>query len=198
MRTLFGKVEEDVVKVSGLLEGKNVNLRIMEKEDLPQLAEWFNKSEVFGEYNPLRQMARTEVEKILEGPNELKPFFIEKKDGSKIGFIAHFCVLHVGGRLLEIGYSLVPSERRKGYCSEAVEIMVDYLFLSRDALRVQATTDVRNLGSQKVLEKAGFKKEGTIRKVFFIRGDWRDAFLYSVLREEWKEPKILARTKVES
>ena len=175
-----------------------MNLRIMEKEDLPQLAEWFNKPEVFGEYNPLRQMARTEVEKILEGPNELKPFFIEKKDGSKIGFIAHFYVVHVGGRQLEIGYSLVPSERRKGYCSEAVEIMVDYLFLSRDAMRVQATTDVRNLGSQKVLEKAGFKKEGTIRKVLFIRGDWRDAYLYSVLREEWKEPKILARTKVES
>jgi ribosomal-protein-alanine N-acetyltransferase len=181
-----------------LLEGKNVNLRVVEKEDLPLLAEWFNRPEVFGEYNPLRQTSRTEFEKILEGPNELKPFFIEKKDGGKIGFIAHFYVPHVGGKLLEVGYSLLPDERGKGYCTEALEIMVDYLFLSRDSMRVQAITDVRNAGSQKVLGKAGFKKEGTLRKLLFMRGDWRDAYVYSILREEWKEPKMLTRTKAES
>jgi ribosomal-protein-alanine N-acetyltransferase len=178
-----------------LLEGKNVNLRVMDKEDLPLFAEWFNKPEVFGEYNPLHQMSKTETEKMLENPLELKPFIIERKDGSKIGFVAHFYVLHPGGKLLEIGYSLVPNERGKGYCTEAVEIMVDYLFLSKETTRIQACTDMRNLASQKVLEKAGFKKEGTMRKYFFIRGELRDAFVYSILREEWKEPKILTRTE---
>jgi RimJ/RimL family protein N-acetyltransferase len=72
--------------------------------------------------------------------------------------------------------------------------MVDYLFLSKNIERIQAQTDVRNVGSQKVLEKAGFKKEGTIRKLFFLRGQLRDACLYSILREEWKEPKILTKT----
>ena len=177
-----------------VLEGKNVNLRIMEKEDLPQFAEWVNNPEVFGEYNPLRQISRTEAEKMLETPLELKPFFIEKKDGSKIGFVAHFYVLHVAGRQLEIGYSLVPSERGKGYCTEAAQLMVDYLFLSKDTMRIQAQTDPRNVASQKVLEKAGFKKEGTLRKNFFERGEWRDAYIYSILREEWKEPRILTRT----
>ncbi|MGA2309032.1 MAG: GNAT family protein [Candidatus Bathyarchaeia archaeon] len=126
---------------------------------------------------------------------ELKPFIIEKKDGSKIGFVSHFYVLHPAARQLEIGYILVPSERGKGYCTEAVNIMVDYLFLSNNIERIQAQTDVRNVGSQKVLEKAGFKKEGTIRKLFFLRGQLRDACLYSILREEWKEPKILTRTE---
>jgi len=177
-----------------LLEGKNVNLRVMEKEDLPLLAEWFNRPEVSGEYTPLRQMSKTEAEKMLESPNERKPFIIEKKDGNKIGFITHFCVLHIAGRQLEIGYSLVPNERGKGYCSEAVKIMVDYLFLSKDTGRIQAQTDPRNIASQKVLEKVGFKKEGTLRRNFFMRGEWRDAYIYSILREEWKEPKILTRT----
>jgi RimJ/RimL family protein N-acetyltransferase len=177
-----------------LLEGKNVNLRVMEKEDVPQFAEWVNKPEVFGEYNPLHQISRTEAEKMFETPLELKPFFIEKKDGSKIGFVAHFYVLHVAGRQLEIGYSLVPNERGKGYCTEATQLMVDYLFLSKDTMRIQAQTDPRNVASQKVLEKVGFKKEGTLRKNFFMRGEWRDAYLYSILREEWKEPKILTRT----
>jgi RimJ/RimL family protein N-acetyltransferase len=36
-------------------------------------------------------------------------------------------------------------------------------------------------------------KEGTLRRSFFMRGELRDCLLYSILREEWKEPKILAR-----
>jgi hypothetical protein len=78
-----------------LLEGKNVNLKIIEKEDLPLFAEWMNKPEFYGEYNPLRQMSRTEAEKRLETPVELRPFIIEKKDGSKIGFVAHYHELWV-------------------------------------------------------------------------------------------------------
>jgi RimJ/RimL family protein N-acetyltransferase len=177
-----------------LLEGNNVNLRVMEKEDLPLFAEWTNKPEVWGEYDPLWQMSRTEVEKMFESSHELKAFFIENKDGSKIGFIIHYYVLDPANRQLEIAYSLVPSERGKGYCTEAVKIMADYLFLSKNTMRIQAQTDVRNVASQRVLEKVGLKKEGTLRKSLFIRGEWRDSFLYSILREEWKEPKILTRT----
>jgi len=180
-----------------LLEGKNVNLRIVEKEDLPLFVEWVNKPEFFGEYNPLRQVSRTEVEKRHEKDNsEQGEFIIEKKDGSKIGFIAHFHVLHLGTgtKQLEIGYSLIPDERGKGYGTEALQIMVDYLFLSKDATRVQVQTDLRNVASQKVIEKVGFKKEGTLRKNFFMRGELRDCYIYSILREEWKEPKILTKT----
>jgi len=177
-----------------LLEGKLVNLRIMEKEDLPLFAGWFNDPEVFGVYNPLRQMSKTEAEKIFESPNELKPFIIEKKDGTKIGFITHFFVLHIAGRQLEIGYALIPSERGKGYCSEAVKIMVDYLFLSHVFVRIQAQIDPMNIASQKVVEKNGFRREGLVRKSLFSKGEWRDALLYSILREEWKAPKILTKT----
>jgi len=55
--------------------------------------------------------------------------------------------------------------------------------------------DVRNVASQRVLEKSGFQKEGIIRKRLFFRGEWTDNLLYSILREEWKEPKILTRTE---
>ena len=181
-----------------MLEGKNVNLRIMEKEDLPLFAEWVNKPELFGEYNPLRQTSKMEIEKDFDKSTlEQTGFIIEKKDGSKIGFICHFILVHPAGKLLEIGYSLVPSERGKGYCTEAVRIMVDYLFLSRNLMRIQACTDTRNLASQKVLEKAGFKKEGTMRKYLFLRGELRDACMYSILREAWKEPKILTKASSE-
>jgi ribosomal-protein-alanine N-acetyltransferase len=71
--------------------------------------------------------------------------------------------------------------------------MVDYLFLSMDVSRVQITLSVRNKASERVAEKAGFTREGTIRKT--SRGERRDTYLYSILREEWKEPKILTRTE---
>jgi RimJ/RimL family protein N-acetyltransferase len=163
----------------------------VEKEDLPLLTEWLNKPEFSGEFMWFpQQQSKTEREKEYDNPqHEIKEFFIEKKDRTKIGWMGHFLF----GNLLEIFYYLLPSERGKGYGTEATIIMVDYLFLSKDTVRVQARTDVRNEGSQKVLGKAGFKKEGVIRKSLFTRGEWRDFYLYSILREEWKEPKILTR-----
>jgi RimJ/RimL family protein N-acetyltransferase len=177
-----------------LLEGKTVNLRVVEKEDLPLVAEWFSNPEFFSVYTPLLQMSKADLEKGYEKRSlERTDFLIEKKDGSKIGYIQHFT--HPAVERLEIGFSMIPSERGKGYCTEAVRIMIDYLFLSRDKARIQAQTETGNLASQKVLEKAGFNKEGTMRKCDFSRGEWKDAYLYSILREEWKEPKILTTIK---
>jgi len=174
-----------------LLEGKNVNLRIVEKKDLPLLADWSNNAEYLGEYIWLPQQSRTEWEKRYDDlTTDTRWFFIEKKDGTKIGTMFHW----LNGHLLEIGYVLVPSERGKGYCTEAIQIVLDYLFLSKDIIRIQAHTDAENVASQKVLQNVGFKKEGTIRKSVFSRGEWRDRYLFSILREEWKEPKILTKT----
>jgi len=177
--------------VIALLEGKSVNLRIVEKEDLELVAEWINDLEFTGEYEPISQESKIDIEKQYDNlrPEE-KWFIIEKKHGNKIGLITH---LPTGGRTA-IGYYLVPSERGKGYGTEAVRIMVDYLFLSKNIVRIQAETHPENVASHKVLEKAGFKREGTIRKSFFSRGVWRDTVLFSILREEWKEPKILRKT----
>jgi RimJ/RimL family protein N-acetyltransferase len=173
-----------------MLEGRNVNLRIIEKGGLSIVKEWVNDPEFMGEYEPISQETLTDLEKEYDKLTEGQWFFIEKKDGSKIGYVAHFLA---GGKLTSLGYSLVPSERGKGYGSEAIQIVVDYLFLSKNIIRIQAETDPRNIASQKALGKAGFKKEGIIRKSFFSRGIWRDTALFSILREEWKEPKILTK-----
>ena len=169
-----------------------MNLRVVEKEDLPLLVEWFNSIEFAGRYNPLDvQESKVDFEERYEKLGSEKAWFlIVKKDGSRVGFLG----LSVVGMYWEIGYVLIPSERGKGYCTEAVQLAVDYLFLSKDIVRIQAGTDPENIASQKVLEKAGFKREGTIRKGIFAWGNWADLYLYSILREEWKEPKILTKT----
>ena len=110
-----------------------MNLRIVEKEDLPLISEWMANPDFLGEYVALWQKSRIDWQKKYENllPEE-KWFFIEKKDGTKVGFIQHFPI----HGFQELGYSLVPSERGKGYCSEAVGLIVDYVFLSRDLVRI--------------------------------------------------------------
>jgi RimJ/RimL family protein N-acetyltransferase len=170
-----------------LLEGKSVNLKVIEKEDLPLLAEWSNNPEYLGDYIWVPQQSRAEWEKRYDSlSSDTKWFFIEKKDGTRIGTMFHWFI----GNLLEISCVMASNERGKGYGTEATQLMVDYLFLSKDVPRIQAHTDAENMVSQ----KAGFKKEGTIRKSVFAKGEWRDRALFSILREEWKEPKVLRRT----
>jgi RimJ/RimL family protein N-acetyltransferase len=172
-----------------LLEGKNVNLLVVDKEDLPLISEWLNDPEFFN-HAPFPQRSRVDMEKQYGNlSSDSKWFVVEKKDRSRIGFVYY----ELKGDQLEIGYALLPSERNKGYGTEAITIIVDYLFLTRQTVRIQATTDLRNKASQKVLEKNEFKREGIIRKAGFVRGRWRDEYLYSILREEWKEPRILTK-----
>ena len=171
-------------------------MRVMEKGDLSFHLETTNDVSFYGEHGPVTaQMSLFEAEKRFENPSPLVTicerarFVIEKKEGTKIGFTAHYLVQPT--RLMEIGYGIIPRERGKGHGTEAVQIMVDYLFLSKDIPRIQAVTNVGNKASQRVLEKAGFKNEGTLREVGYVRGERTDANVYSILREEWKEPKIL-------
>jgi len=174
-----------------LLEGRNVNLRVVGKEDLPTLQEWWNDPDFAGIYNPLvAQESKKDFEKDYEKLGSEKAWFlITKKDGTRIGYF----FMGLVGPYWEIGYALISSERGKGYCTEAVQIAVDYLFMSKDIVRIQATTQLENVASQKVLEKARFQKEGTIRKGEFAWGKWTDLYLFSILREEWKEPKMLTK-----
>ena len=172
-----------------MLEGKLVNLRVLEREDLPLFAEWNNDPEFGGEFEPLEQNSLSEIERWYDGEREGEWFIVETKDGNPVGQIMYA----PEGPHLRIGYIIHQSERGKGYCTEAVRILVDYLFLSKNIVRIQSQTDPRNIASQRVLENAGFAKEGVIRKGTFIRGEWRDGVLFSILREEWKEPKILTK-----
>jgi len=185
-----------------LLEGKTVDLRVMEREDVSFLAEHLNDINCMGEYWPdFEQVSKSELMKEYENPSnwfillEAKKFIIQKKDGTRIGEIRHF--LDLPHRIMEIAGWLMPSERKKGYAIEATQLMVDYLFLSKAIARVQAIADVRNIASQRVLERAGFQREGTMRDESYDRGEWRDYYLYSILRREWNEPRILTTTSSE-
>lgn len=68
---------------------------------------------------------------------------------------------------VEIGYAIVPSERNKDYGTEAIRILTDYLFLTKEIVRIQAVTDARNIASQRALRRGGYRKEGKLRKALW-------------------------------
>jgi [ribosomal protein S5]-alanine N-acetyltransferase len=71
-----------------------------------------------------------------------------------------------------------------GYATEAVQLVVDYLFATRQRHRIHLAIAPANAASRRVAEKCGFVLEGTIRGAFFNNGHNEDVLMYSLLRTD--------------
>jgi len=78
----------------------------------------------------------------------------------------------------------MPSERGRGYGTDAQRLLAAYLFETTDAQRVEAGTDVGNVAEQRALEKAGFVREGVLRSAQFRDGTYHDMAIYSRVRTD--------------
>lgn len=86
----------------------------------------------------------------------------------------------------ELGYWLAEPFWGKGIVTEAVKQMVDFAFENYDIERVYARPFGSNIGSQKVLEKAGFTLEARIEGNIFKMGQFEDELIYAVRRANWR------------
>ena len=82
---------------------------------------------------------------------------------------------------VEIGYCFNPKYGNKGYATEALKAVVEYLFINKNIHRIQANMDARNLGSAKLCEKIGMRREAHFIKDFYSKGEWTDSFIYGML-----------------
>ena len=89
-------------------------------------------------------------------------------------------------RKADVSYKLSQEHWRKGYMSEALQAVLEYIFCDTDINRVQALVNTRNLPSDNLLEKHGFVKEGVLRDYEFQKGAYVDLFMFSFLRREWE------------
>jgi ribosomal-protein-alanine N-acetyltransferase len=85
----------------------------------------------------------------------------------------------------ELSYQLYDDTfAGQGYVTEAVQLMVDYLFGSKRQDRVQLVIVPENAASRRIAEKCGFQLEGTARGAFFNGGRSQDVLIYSLLRTD--------------
>ncbi|KAL1548616.1 hypothetical protein AAHA92_16825 [Salvia divinorum] len=82
----------------------------------------------------------------------------------------------------ELGYALASEYWGRGIATRAVTLAANSAFLELPHLeRLEAVVDVDNPASQRVVEKAGFVREGVLRKYYLLKGKPRDAVIFSLL-----------------
>ncbi len=84
----------------------------------------------------------------------------------------------------EIYYSLLPSQWRKGYATEAVKEIIRFGFNTLQLHRIEAGVATENTASIKILEKIGMTREGLHRKILPLKSGWADNYGYAILEED--------------
>lgn len=114
---------------------------------------------------------------IIKDDNPTKVFAIVV-DGAAVGSIGIFPQADIHEKSAEIGYWLSEKYWGKGIMSKAIQEIVIYGFKTFDIVRIFARPFSTNMGSQRVLEKAGFKLEARLKKALYKNGELIDELIY--------------------
>ena len=93
--------------------------------------------------------------------------------------------LHPMNLKIEVGYALAQPYWGKGYMTEVLHAVIHWAFTQPDIFRVQAFCDVDNIGSARVMEKAGMLREGLLRRYVLhpnISAEPRDVYMYAIVQ----------------
>jgi [ribosomal protein S5]-alanine N-acetyltransferase len=88
-------------------------------------------------------------------------------------------------KLAEIGYCIRRDYWGIGIGTETAAELIKFGFQDLSMHKIIAKCDARNIPSYRVMEKNNMKHECTLRDDKFIRGEWRDSYLYNILDYEW-------------
>ena len=106
---------------------------------------------------------------------------------SELVGVANLFAFNRDSRRCDLGYVLGSRHWNKGYVSEALVPVLDHAFGALDMNRIEADIDPRNIGSQRVLEKLAFQREGYMPERWIVHGEKADTAFYGLLRRYWEE-----------
>jgi len=123
-----------------------------------------------------------ELPKLAKSARLLALVALEDTTGETIGagMLHH---LDAERRIVEIGYFVLPGARRRGFGTTIARTVAEHAF-SLGVERVAAYVNVGNTGSERVLERAGFTREGVVRSLPKPDGQRVDKTLFSLLPGE--------------
>ena len=105
-------------------------------------------------------------------------------DEKVIGSIGVYRQENIHRQTAELGYYIAEEYWGKGIMTEAIKQICQYVFQKSDILRIYAEPFAYNEASCRVLEKAGFQYEGTLRNNAVKNGKVIDMKMYSILKAE--------------
>ncbi len=179
----------DQLRPREMMETQRLILRRPRSEDAPLIFERYHRDTEVSRYlqwRPASVIDQTNM--FLErcqgawDSGEAFPLVITPKgDDRPIGMIE----LRTRGHSVDIGYVLARAYWNRGYMTEAVCAVADWALNQPGVYRVWAVCDVENTASARVLEKAGFQREGTLRRWLIhpnVSSEPRDCFCYAIVR----------------
>jgi ribosomal-protein-alanine N-acetyltransferase len=174
------------------LQTPRLALRPFRHADAAQLFEIYSDPEVFrhipiGDWKHIdeahQRIARDITTMAAGGYIRLA---VERREDARV--VGEVLLFHfdAGSRRAELGYALARKAWGCGYAGEALAPLVGFAFGELDSNRLDAVIDPRNGASARVLERLGFRHEGTLRQHCIIRGEVSDSGLYGLLRSDWE------------
>ncbi len=171
-----------------MLTGKSIQLRLVRQPDLEELYERHIDIANRGDYFPLGFISEREFQSHFQE----KGFWSKDEgmllivDGTEriLGHIEFFKTVSYLDEL-ELSYQIYEQAARgHGYATEAVDLLVRYLFGRLKANRIRLVIHPGNRASCRVAEKCGFTHEGTAHGAWYHRGKNHDVDIYAILRDE--------------
>ena len=174
------------------LETERLRLRLFEQKDIDDVYEYCSDDEVT-KYMPFdtykgRQDAVDRINFCLDSYEKIeRPILwaIEYKENSKLIGGIDFVKWDEKANSAEIGYILNRNYWNKGIMTEAVNEVIAFGFNKMNLNRIEISCDERNIGSSRVMEKCGLKYEGTLRQKAYIKREYVNIKIYSILKEEY-------------
>lgn len=173
---------------------RRTTLRPSYPADAPLLQRWRRQPSV-RRHQPLAEatlgqlraeLAGNRVDDLYRGRGD-KFQWIVVADAEPAGWIT-LVVANWEHGLAELGYALATEYQGQGLMTEALNLLLADLFFRTSLERVEARCAVDNVPSRKVLEKLGFRREGTLRDYFVLDGRRVDNYLYAILRRDYVTP----------
>ena len=170
-----------------MLHGQLIQLRPVQQTDLDALYAAHINIADRGPHFPLGVVSEPAfrgefAENGFWQPDEGTLVILTGQDGEIAGHIEFFKPVNYWDAF-ELSYQLYGERfAGRGYATEAVQLVVDYLFATKPRHRIHLVIVPANPASRRVAEKCGFVLEGTIRGAFFNDGHNQDVLLYSLLR----------------
>jgi RimJ/RimL family protein N-acetyltransferase len=155
--------------------------------------------EIFSDYRVTRFWGRPRLERPDQVPELLRSvaeglhtrtlfqWGIEELGGTSVVGTCTLAGVDPLHQRAELGFALAFEHWGRGIASEAVSAVVAFAFGEMGLHRLIADSDPRNVASARVLEKAGFRREGQFRQHYRLHGEWQDGVLFGLLRSEWEE-----------
>ncbi len=171
-----------------MLRGDLLRLRPVQQADLDELYRQFNTLEHRGSYFPMGLQSEPVFRRRFEdngfwSKTEGMLLMVDARD-EIVGEIEYFPITdYLTG--FELSYLLFGTEHHgQGHATEAVGLLTRYLFAQHRIERLQLNIHPDNTASRRVAEKAGYTREGVMRRCWLHDGAFHDLEIWSRLRDE--------------